>query len=231
MQPPVVADQARDCVASVAGRGHAELCDQGLGDLRFRALLSAPDWDALSPAVRRRFSRRLAGGMTAVYVGRVTETRMSGAGWCLAQAARLIGAPLPLGRDHDVAAVVAVTEDRSGGGQNWTRLYARRAGFPQIIHSAKRFAGPTGLEEYVGYGVGMALTVHVAPGALVFRSAGYFVQLFGRRLAWPAWLSPGRLTVTHGACDDGAFTFTLDLVHPRVGGLIRQTATFREAAP
>jgi hypothetical protein len=183
MQPPVVADQSRDRAASLAGRGHAEALYEGLGDLRFRALLSALDWDALPPTVRWRFSRRLAGGMTVVYVGRVSETRMS------------------------------------------------RAGFPQIIHSAKRFAGPTGLEEYVGYGVGMALTVHIEPGALVFRSAGYFVQLFGRRVAWPAWLSPGYLTVTHGARDDGAFTFTLDLVHPRVGGLIRQTAIFREAAP
>ena len=231
MKPPVVADQSRDRAVSLAGRGHSEAFDGGLGDLRFRALLSALDWDALPPTVRWRFSRRLAGGMTVVYVGRVSETRMSRAGWCVAQAARLIDAPLPLGRDRDVPAVVAVTEDRSGGGQNWTRLYARCAGFPQIIHSAKRFAGPTGLEEYVGYGVGMALSVHVEPGALVFRSAGYFVQLFGRRVAWPAWLSPGHLTVTHGACDDGAFTFTLDLVHPRVGGLIRQTAIFREAAP
>jgi len=30
----------------------------------------------------------------------------------------------------DGAAVVAVTEDLVGGGQVWTRLYARRAGFP-----------------------------------------------------------------------------------------------------
>jgi len=227
---PGVADEPRGA-ALPPGRGRADLPDECLGDLRFRALLSAPDWDALPPAVRRRFSRRLAGGMTAVYVGRVTETRMSRAGWCLAQAARLIGAPLPLARDRDLPAVVAVTEDRRGGGQNWTRLYARHAGFPQIIHSAKRFAGPTGLEEYVGYGIGMALTVHVVTGALVFRSAGYFVQPFGRRLAWPAWLGPGTLTVTHGELGDGAFSFTLDLVHPRAGGLIRQTATFREAGP
>ncbi len=226
MKPPVVAHQSPGRVACVADRGHAAAFDEGLGDLRFRALLSAPDSDALPPTVRWRFFRRLAGGRTVVYVGRVAETRMSRAGWCLAQAARLIGAPLPLGRDGDVPAVVAVTEDRSGGGQNWTRLYVRRAGLPQIIHSAKRFAGPTGLEEYVGCGVGMAPTVHVEPGALVFRSAGYFARLLGRRVAWPAWPSPGHLTATHGARDDGAFTFTLDLVHPRV-----HTAIFREAAP
>ena len=34
----------------------------------------------------------------------------------------------------------------------------------------------------------MALTIHAVDGALVFRSAGYFFQLFGRRLRLPAWL-------------------------------------------
>jgi hypothetical protein len=153
---------------------------------------------------------------------------MSRVGWWLAQALRPIGAPLPTSRDSDVASVVAVTEDLPGGGQVWTRLYARRAGFPQIIHSAKRFAGPTGIEEHVGFGIGMALTVHVADAALVFRSAGYFVQLLGRRFPLPRWLSPGALTVTHGELVDGWFSFTLDLVHPRFGALIRQTAVFRE---
>jgi hypothetical protein len=200
-----------------------------LGDLRFRALLSDHDWAALPRAIRRRFSHRLAGGATIVYTGTVIATRMSRAGWCLAQAARLIGAPLPVARDHNVASVVSVTEDTVDGGQVWTRLYSRRAGFPQIIHSAKRFAGSIGLEEHVGFGIGMALTVHVADAALVFRSAGYFIRLFGRRLPLSRWLSPGALTVTHGALADGWFSFTLDLVHPRFGALIRQTAVFREA--
>jgi hypothetical protein len=202
---------------------------QCLGDLRFRALLSDHDWEALPLAIRRRFSRRLADGGTIVYAGTVIETRMSRAGWWLAQAIRPIGGPLPVSRDRDVPAVVAVTEDMAGGGQVWTRLYARRAGFPQIVHSAKRFAGPTGLEEYVGYGVGMALTVHVVDRTLVFRSAGYFMQILGRRFVLPAWLGPGALTVTHGEWPDGWFSFTLDLTHPRFGALIRQTAIFREA--
>jgi len=203
--------------------------DETLGDLRFRALLSEQDWAALPPAIRRRFSRRLADGATIVYAGTVIETHMSRAGWWMAQAARPIGAPLPISSDGDVPSVVAVTEDMAGGGQVWTRLYARRAGFPQIIHSAKRFAGPTGLEEHVGFGIGMALTVHTVEAALIFRSAGYFVQLLGRRIALPRWLSPGALTVTHGELSDGWFSFTLELVHPRFGALIRQTAVFREA--
>lgn len=199
-----------------------------LGDLRFRALLPEADWAALPLPIRRRFSKRLAGGHTIVYAGEVVETRMSRAGWLLAQAARLIGGPLPTGTDAHVPSVVTVTEDVATGGQIWTRLYARRNGFPQVIHSSKRFAGRTGLEEYVGYGVGMALTIHVEDGALVFRSAGYFLELFGRRLALPRWISPGTLSVAHAEIGDGRFSFTLEVEHPRLGMLVRQLALFRE---
>ena len=97
------------------------------------------------------------------------------------------------------------------------------------IHS-KRFAGPTGLEEYLGCGVGMALTVDARDGALVFRSKHYFVRLFGRRLVLLGWLTPGTLYVTHADLPDGKFSFTLQIFHPRLGLLVRQMAVFREAA-
>jgi len=202
-----------------------------LGDLRFRALVSESEWTALPVSIRRRFSRRLAGGRTIVYAGEILETWMSAAGWLLAQAARLIGAPLPTSRCTHQPSVVTVTEETATGGQIWTRLYARRNGFPQMVHSSKRFSGPTGLEEYVGRGVGMALNVHVEDDVLVFRSAGYFLQLFGRRIALPHWITPGALSVLHAELGDGRFSFTLQLVHPRFGLLIRQMAAFREVRP
>src|SRR5262249_59274849 len=70
-----------------------------LGDLRFRALMTEAEWLSLPLAIRRRFSKRLAGGQTLVYAGEILQTWTSRAGWWLAQAARLIGAPLPLTRD------------------------------------------------------------------------------------------------------------------------------------
>ena len=202
-----------------------------LGDLRFRALLGEADWAALPQPIRRRFSKRLAGGETAVFVGAVIENRMSRAGWLMAQAARLIGGPLPVSRDAHVPSVVTVTEDVATSGQHWTRLYARRRGFPHIVHSSKRFAGPTGLEEYVGCRVGMALTIHVEDAALVFRAAHYFLQIARWRLRLPFWASPGALAVTHAELGDGRFLFKLDIVHPRLGRLICQTAAFEEAQP
>jgi hypothetical protein len=202
-----------------------------LGDLRFRNLLSREDWMALPQAVRARFSKRLAGGATVLYVGEVWETKLSRAGWLFAQAARLIGAPLPLFADAHVPAVVTITEDIAGGGQMWTRLYARRNGFPQVIHSSKGFAGPTGLEEYVGRGVGMALTVHVKDGALLFCSAFYFLRLGALRIRLPACFTPGALTVTHEDKANGRFLFILEIRHPLFGEIVRQTAVFQEAKP
>jgi hypothetical protein len=199
-----------------------------LGDLRFRSLLGEAAWAALPEASRVRFGKRVADCRTIVFAGEIVECRMSVAGWLLAQAARLIGAPLPTARDADVPASVSVTEDAAGGGQFWTRIYGRRRGFPQVIHSSKRFCGPTGLEEYVGRGFGIALRVEVAGGALHFLSDHYFVQAGRLRLRIPRWLAPGRLRVSHIDCNHGLFAFVLALDHPLLGELIRQTVMFRE---
>jgi len=201
-----------------------------LGDTRFRALLTEAEWNALSPEVRRRFSKRVADEKSIIYTGEVVEARFSIFGRLLAQAARVIGAPLPLYSDTGVAAVVTVTEDARVRGQVWTRLYARRRGFPQVIHTSKRFQGPTGLEEYLGYGVGMSLAVTVENGAIVFRSVDYFFDLFGLRVKLPAFLKPGDLTIKHAESGPHQFSFTLDLIHKRLGLLIRQRALFHEVA-
>jgi len=199
-----------------------------IGDIRFRRLVGEAAWSQLPPAVRSRFSKRLGGGRTIVYAGEVVACRMSQAGRALAQLARIIGGPLPLSRDCWVPATVTVTEDCASGGQLWTRIYGRRRGFPQAIHSAKRFCGPTGLEEYLGRGFGIALVARVENGALHFHSDHYFLR-FGRlRLRIPAWLSPGRMRVGHIECGGGRFAFVLDLIHPLLGPLVSQTAMFDE---
>jgi hypothetical protein len=203
--------------------------DGTLGDLRFRTLLTAEAWQSLSLAVRRRFSKRLGPGATIVYTGRVTEIAFSRFGWAFAQALRLVGGPLPLSRGIGAASVVTVTEDRATGGQVWTRLYARRAGFPQVIHSTKRFEGATGLEEHIGRGIGMSLEVSVEDRVLVFRSQRYFIAIGQRRIHLPAWMTPGALTVTHTELGDHRFAFTLDIAHPRLGRLIHQRAEFEES--
>jgi len=199
-----------------------------VGDLRFASLLPHDEWHALPSAIRRRFSRRPARGEAIVYAGRVTDMHMTFAGRAFARFGILIGGPLPLADDADEAAIVSVTEDAEGGGQNWTRVYAKRRGFPQVIQSTKNFAGPTGLEEQVSRGIGMALSVHEVKGALVFRSVSYFLKLGRLRMTLPSCLTPGRLTVTHREEGGEQFSFLLEIDHPVFGQIIRQFAVFHE---
>ncbi|MFM1813789.1 MAG: hypothetical protein RLZ98_484 [Pseudomonadota bacterium] len=170
--------------------------------------------------------------MARLYRGRVIETVLPPAGRIIANLARLTGAPLPL---HDGAtgpASVTVTENPGLGGQVWTRVYASPGRLPQAIQSAKRFRGPTGIEEFLGpwrhLGLIMTLRVLVDGGALVFESAGYTLEVFGRRFRIPEFLAPGRCRITHRDLGAGRFTFTLDLVHPVFGLLCRQVAEFQD---
>jgi hypothetical protein len=202
-----------------------------LVDLRFRNLLSSEDWAALPAATRRRFSKRVCDGHSVVYAGALVEMRMTAMGWLIAQLLRPLGDPLPRSCDCGLPAIVTVTEDMAHGGQFWTRLYARRSGFPQVIQSSKRFAGATGLEEHVGRGLAMALSVRAHNGALLFESVRYFIRLGRLRLTVPACLSPGALTVSHAEADGGRFVFTLDIVHPLLGRILHQRAVFSEIQP
>jgi hypothetical protein len=205
---------------------HVKLHDDG----RFHALLPDADWGRLPVSIWRRFSKRLADGATVVYVGEIDQASLSRAGWWLAQVARLIGGPLPTAAEVGVPMIVTVTEDAASGGQTWTRIAGRKHGLPQVIHSAKRFAGPTGLQEYLGFGLSMELRIAVADAALEFYSTDYALEFAGFRLKLPVWLTPGKLTVTHSDLGNGAFRFTLEIIHPRFGRVLRQSAVFRETS-
>jgi hypothetical protein len=197
-------------------------------DDRYRRRLGEAAWFHLPAPVRRRFSRRLADAEQIVYRGEVVVMQLSRAGWAIAQLARLAGAPLPFTRDALGPCVVVVTECEAMGGQIWSRSYPRPGRFPQVINSAKRFGGPTGLEEYLGLGLVMRLTLEEEAGALVFRSAGYALSIAGITLALPRWLEPGRCTVIHRNETDSRFSFTLCLDHPLLGRLVHQVAFFEE---
>ena len=202
--------------------------EPGVRDMRFRVLLGAEGWGRLPAAVQARFSKRYAPGRSVSYAGTIRECRMSRAGWLLSQMCRMIGSPLPLDRGGGLAAVVTVTEHGPSHGQVWTRVYARPHSFPQVIHSAKMFSGPTGLEEYLGLGIGIALRVEALADRLRFVSDHYFVKLGGMRLRLPRWAMPGSLTIDHIDRGAGRFDFVLDLAHPLLGEVIHQHGAFHD---
>ena len=224
----VAAEQisAQGSAAPMAPGPQHRLVAPALADLRFRTLVGEAAWARLPEAVCRRFSKCLAPDDALFYRGKVAATELSRAGRILAFLARAIGSPLPLTDGATGPALVVVTEDERLGGQSWTRIYTRAGRCPQIVHSAKRFRGPTGLEEYVGYGIGMALTVTVEDAALVFRSDHYFLVLGRGRVRLPRLLEPGQMCITHRDEGGGSFSFRLTLTHPLAGCLVHQLAYF-----
>jgi len=199
-------------------------------DIRFRTLIGETAWAELPEPVRRRFSKRLSPGETVVYRGAVVATQLTRAGRMLAFVTRVIGAPLPLTDGATGPATVIVAEDAAMGGQSWLRIYARPGQRPQAIHSCKRFSGPTGLEEYIGYGIGMSLRVSVEERALLFRSSGYFLALGRWRWNIPSLLQPGRMCIVHRDEGAGTFSFSLEVEHALFGVMVRQVALFADDA-
>lgn len=207
-----------------------------MGDLRFRHLFTDADWRKLPIAVRQRFGRRVAIGDALIYRGHVEYNRVNRWGFVLNTVLKLIGAPLPLDTQNiGAAAVVTVTESPDGA-QIWMRQYARqndRKPFPQIIQSAKRFTGTTGIEEHIGRGIGMSLIPLVEGEELVFHAQDIFWDVrLGKhrklRLTLPKWLGPNELRAGHEELGDGAFVFTLRLTHKWFGTLLDQRVWFRD---
>ena len=159
------------------------------------------------------------------YHGRVVVSECTLIGRLFRQLARLVGSPLPFDDTIGPATVVVMATGR--GSSSWTRVY-RRNGRAQAIRSVKRFDGPTGLEEYLGFGLCMALRVRAENASLLFESAGYSWALGKVRVPLPSWLTPGRLLVRSTELAAPRFRFCLALNHPRFGEVLRQEAVFED---
>lgn len=201
-----------------------------LGDLRFRRLFTNADWARLPIAVRTRFGRKVAIGDALIYRGHVEFNKVNKWGRFLNRALRLIGAPLPLDTQNAGAAAIVTVTEAPDGGQIWMRQYARQDSkrpFPQVIQSAKRFTGATGIEEHIGAGIGMSLVPLVEGEELVFRAKDIFWDIAGFRLTLPKWLGPNVLRAGDEELGGGTFAFTLRLEHKWFGTLLDQRVWFR----
>ncbi len=217
---------------------HSKLDNQSRQDpapiteLRFRRLLNDLEWERLPKTIKRRFGEKLVAGKTKVYSGHILETKMNWAGKILSMFMLLLGGSLPTDTNNSGASalvsVSAYNSDNGLGGQVWTRQYGRNNRPPQTIQSHKQFSGPTGLEEYLGQGIGMTLNLKATENSLLFVAEQYFIEVFGLRIYLPKILNPGALTISHTKQSKNSFVFGMRLVHPWFGVLVTQDIIFKD---
>ncbi|ATQ44319.1 DUF4166 domain-containing protein [Caulobacter mirabilis] len=191
----------------------------------FKRMLGADAWARLPAAVRRRFGAHAA-AQEIVYRGRM-RVEATLAGRLFAQICRLIGTPLAPWTGDDVPVDVDVHQDRRGG-LTWARTYHFAGRRPILVSSTKLMDARGDLLEVVRGGLGMALDVIEADGALHFHSRFYFIEAMGLRLRIPDLATPGRAHVVHEDLGGGAFRFTLAFNHPWLGRTLHQDGVFHD---
>ena len=202
--------------------------DDCVKELRFRRLLTTSEWAGLPATTTARFGKYLADGQTKHYHGHVLNTDMNFFGKCLSTLMRLFNAPLPL-ETKNTGAEAHVTVTGEHGAQIWNRKYNSNKGAAQLISSRKQFTGPTGLEEMLGYGIGMTLKLSADADSIYFTADRFFMTFFGRRVYLPSFATPGHLIITHTDLGNGNFCFGMTLTHRLFGNLVNQNVLFTDA--
>ena len=207
----------------------ATIKPQQLTDDRFEKLIGQQAWQQLPILVRNRFSKTLANNRIVYYRGKNTQLKRNIFGTILAQVLRIVGAPLPIFKEVNLPSIVTVYEDKNSGGQVWSRQYQRENKPPQVIESVKKFSGETGLEEYIGFGLSIALQAKVSKNTLAFHGHSFHFKFGKIQFKLPKWLEPGKLLVKHHDLGSGDFEFTLSLYHNIFGELLYQSAIYHDS--
>jgi hypothetical protein len=205
-----------------------ELAYRGEGEL-FKKVLG-PRWQELHADIRRRFDANPAPGRPLHYLGELSELHCSAFGRVLGWLSMPFapGALLPY-KDRRVPVAIrvyCVDDDPHIFKERTYFLNGRR----RVLFTSQMRESPSGeVLEYVGGGLGMKLLLQPRDGDLHFRSDGYFVELWGIRIALPGWLTPGHTALEHCNEGPGHFNIRIEITHPWFGITFRQVGRFREA--
>src|SRR5690606_22278130 len=133
-----------------------------------------------------------------------------------AYAIKFTGALLPyVGHDVPVDIIVSTHSDRAGVFKQRTYFFPGKK--PFTFNSRMLMGGNGELLEYVGAGLGMKIRIEAKDGNLHFRDDGYFIELFGRRISLPRFLSPGNTYLVHKDMGEKKFHIMIDISHPLYG--------------
>ena len=193
----------------------------------YQTLIGNEAWARLHPDIQSRFSLKNT-YRSVVYKGVMQTIYLSLAGKLLAQLCRLIGTPLALYCGTEIPVEVNVYPDNKLNGITWDRNYFYPDKPTNRIRSTKCILKSNQLIEVIGSGFGMYLDLYEKHSAIVFESTEYFLQVFGVKLPIPHLLTPGKTRVSQRALESGEFEFSLDVNHPLLGLVFKQSGRFRE---
>ncbi len=204
--------------------GHTSEPDDGMG---IRTLIGQAAWKRLAPAIRERFGNSPAEDEVRIYRGTMETVGCTWFGLALAHVGRLLGAPMAWKTGQDVPCDVHVYADPKGG-VVWERRYDFEGAGDVVAKTTKRCDGRGRLLECFGATAGMTLKVFEQDSELHFVSEDFFLRIGNWKVLLPAALSPGTLHVVQKDEGEGAFRFTMDVVHPLFGTIATQDGVFRQ---
>lgn len=194
----------------------------------FRKILGR-EWQALHPDIQRRFNKNPAPGQPLRYRGSLSELRCSRLGRVLGWLTRpfISGALMPY-CDANFPVDIEVYSKPGSDAIFKQRIYRLNGRKPVRFTSFMRESEKGEVLEYVGFGLGMKLILHVQEGDLYFTSDGYFWDLFGWRMPLPDLLTPGKTFLCHRNDNPQQFNIRIEIRHPWFGTTFTQVGVFHE---
>lgn len=196
----------------------------------FKKILG-PAWSRLHPHIQQRFDKNPLPGKPLNYTGTLTELTCSRVGRVLGYLTMPLiqGALMPY-NDANFPVDIQVYSKENCASIFKQRIYRLNGRKPVQFTSHMLESAKGEVLEYVGMGMGlgMKLLLDVRDGNLHFESDGYFLQLFGVRIALPGLLTPGKTFLCHRNNSANQFDIRIEIRHALFGTTFTQAGVFRE---
>ena len=199
----------------------------GEGEL-FRKILGS-EWSKLHPDIQQRFAKNPEPGKPLLYYGELSELRASVVGKLIGFISKpfIQGALIPYD-DSDFPVDIQVYSKAGSPNIYKQRVYMLKGRQPIQFTSYMAESERGEVLEYVGFGLGMKLKLHVVDGNLHFTSDGYFWDLLGWRIPLPGVLTPGKTYLRHCNEAPNRFNIRIEIRHVLFGTTFVQAGVFQE---
>lgn len=198
-----------------------------MSDPVFQTVLST-EWNQLGDTIRKHYFLRPFSEDYICVSGEMSEVYHSPLAKLLIPFGMIFGSIIPF-RGKNIPIDVHYNSSIDNANIYWDRVFKfpgkRKFHFKSHMEHVK----DNEVIEFVRFGVGMRLIVSAENGAIVFRSKGYILRIFGKTISIPANLVFGNAYVEERPVDENSFTMNMTLKHPLFGTLFHYSGHFQLA--